>query len=117
MLKNINYRILNIHSVECIEFNFNKIPKIKKETEEKEHFRTLIIDYLDKITFYNKKYVKMDIYNKYKEKFYTFPYNKKEVNRIMTNYKNNSINFLKVRYSKIYMIIQGTIFYEIIPFF
>lgn len=51
MLINRNYRILNIHSVECIELNFNKIPKIKKGTEEKEDFLTLIIDYLDKISF------------------------------------------------------------------
>ena len=34
MLINRNYRILNIHPVECIELNLNKIPKIKNETEE-----------------------------------------------------------------------------------
>ena len=35
MLINRNYGILSIHSVECFELNFNKIPKIKKKQKKK----------------------------------------------------------------------------------
>jgi hypothetical protein len=55
LLINRNYRILSLHSSECIELNFNNIPMIKTDNEEKESFNNEIYHYLDKINFFNKK--------------------------------------------------------------
>ena len=76
LLINRYYRILALHSSECIELNFNNIPIIKKNLDEKEYFWNEIFDYLEKINFFNKKIIYNDIYKFYLDKRYSFPFNK-----------------------------------------
>ena len=52
-------------------------------------------NYLDTISFYNKKQIKNNIKKIYLDNKYKFDLEKNEINKIMLNFKNNSIKFTK----------------------
>ena len=86
---NKNYTTLFTHSSECIQLNYNKMPKIKDEIEKKEKYKQLIYEYLDKLSFYNDKIVKENIYEIYKDKKFHIIYEQDKINKILKDYKKH----------------------------
>ena len=84
-----------LHSEECIKLNFKKLPVIKETFNEYNDFLKLIYHYLNNLNFFDIKVVKNDIYNIYKENNFKFEYNIKKINKILNNFKKNSIKFSK----------------------
>ena len=95
ILINKNYKILNNHSNDCLKMNFENLPEVVENNSQKEEFMNKIYYFFDKLTFYNKKYIKDEIYKIYTCNNYTFKIDNNSINNIISNFKKNSYKFTK----------------------
>ena len=92
---NNNVILLEKHSNECINANFRNLPDVKLVLKEHEEFLIKVHNYLDSITFCDKKQIKHNIRKIYLDNEYKFDLEKDEINKIIMKFKNNSIKFTK----------------------
>lgn len=58
-------------------------------------FLKKVNDYLENLTYYNKKFIRIEIRKLYDDGDYNFTIDNKDINRIINDYKNKSIKFNK----------------------
>ena len=75
--------------------NFENLPEVVENNSQKEEFMNKIYYFFDKLTFYNKKYIKDEIYKIYTCNNYTFKIDNNSINNIISNFKKNSYKFTK----------------------
>ena len=63
--------------------------------EEENLFKDKVFLYLDNISMYNKKQIKNNILNIYKDNKFKFPLNNNDINKIIYNFLKYSIKFTK----------------------
>ena len=94
-LINKNFILLCDHSEQCLKNNLQNLPEINELINEKKDFEIKVYKFLDKLTFYNKKYVKDELIKIYKDNNYKFKIDNNDLNRIINLFKKNSIKFTK----------------------
>ena len=95
LLINRNFKMISMHSEDCIKYNYRNLPEVKENLNEYNDFLRLVNKYLNNITFYDIKIIKNDLFNIYKENNFKFEYNTKKINDIINNFKKNSVKFSK----------------------
>lgn len=75
--------------------NYSSIPEIKEVIDENNYFNKLVYEYLENLTYYNKKIIKNKIIEIYNEKQFKFKLSNIHINLLINKYRNNSIKFTK----------------------
>ena len=75
--------------------NCKNLPQVNSIISDHNIFLKKVNEYLEKLTYYNKKIMLLEIRNIYNDGDFNFQLDDKDIKTIIKDYKNNSIKFNK----------------------